>query len=145
MARSKEDRDAMNAQLGEFIQIVRRLTRGVADHYPDDPVIVRARKKIMLAADLDPAYVLRLVGEYLYTYRNEITAGSPDFFLNSDYSGDIENADDRDAAAVTSHIIPRVKVMWREATTSEARDEYMLAVQDMLDAYIEYTAIRMGV
>lgn len=122
----------------EFNRILKGLTTSLAVRFPADALVARVKKRVLLAADFDPARVVDAVGPYLYRYRDAIFAGDSRFFLENDYDAEVGRAAAGNADLAT-HIIPKVKSAWAQSDPAQ-RAAYTAAVQDLLDNYIEYLA-----
>ena len=127
----------------EFNSILKKLTCELAIRYPNDATIDRAKKRIHLAMDIDPTFIIDEVGPYLYPYREEIYAGDADFFIENDYDAELKQSVDTEKAGLTAYIIPKVKTAWGESDADQ-QEAYMVTVQALLDIYLEYLALKVA-
>lgn len=123
----------------DFNRILKKLACELVTRYPSDATIARAKKRIMLAIDMDPIFIITTVGPYLYKYKEGIYANDGDFFIENDYDVELKESVDAERADLTSYIIPKVKTAWKESDDA-GRGVYMETVQTLLDQYLEYLA-----
>jgi hypothetical protein len=126
----------------EFNRVLKKMTCDLVVRYPTDATIGRAKKRILLAIDIEPIFIIDEVGPYLYRYREGIYAGDADFFIENDYDAELKESVNAEKADLVSYIIPKVKTAWGEAGADQ-REAYKVAVQDLLDVYLEYLALRL--
>jgi len=126
----------------EFNGILKRLTCDLAVRFPTDATIARAKKRVLLAIDVEPLAVINTAGPYLYDYREQIYAGDDQFFIENDYDAELKQSVDSEKADLTAYIIPRVKEAWGAAGEAE-KASYLDTVQALLDAYVEYLAAKL--
>jgi len=126
----------------EFNSILKKLTCDLVIRYPNDATIARAKKRIMLAIDIDPVFIITNVGPYLFKYKDEIYAEDSEFFMENDYDADLKASADAESADLSAYIIPKVKMSWRESGPAE-QAAYLSIVQNLLDAYLDYLAVTM--
>ena len=136
-------RTALAVQVECFNSILKKLTCDLVVRYPADAKIDRAKKRIMLAIDIDPILILDMVGPYLYKFRDGIYAGDADFFIENDYDAELRESVDADKADITAYIIPKVKTAWGDSGPVD-RAAYTETVQALLDAYIEYLSLKLA-
>lgn len=127
----------------EFNRILKKMTCALVIRYPADATIARAKKRILLAMDIDPVLIIEAVGPYLYSYREGIYKGDADFFIENDYDAELQQSVNAEKADLTSYIIPKVKTAWAKSGT-EQREDYKLTIQALLDIYLEYMALQLS-
>jgi hypothetical protein len=135
-------RAAKVAHIEDFNGVLKKLTCGLVVRFPADPSIARAKKRIMLAIDLDPVFIIEAIGPYLYEYRDQVYAGNDSFFLANDYDAELRDSVDPEKAGLAAHIIPKVKQAWASAPAAE-QAVYTETVQTLLDSYVEYLALKL--
>lgn len=131
------------AHVEDFNGILRRLTADLAVRYPADATVDRAKKRIMMAIDVDPVFIIDNVGPYLYQYRNEIYAGDTAFFVTNSYDAELKQSVNAEKADLVSYIIPKVKEAWG-VVGPEQQAAYLDTVQTLLDAYVEYLTLKVA-
>jgi len=130
------------AYVEAFVSTVKTLMADLSARYPHDPLVDRMKKRIALAADICPITLVEFVGSHLYPYRERIYGEDDSFFLDNAYEEEFERATDAEKVAIASHLVPKVKQAWRDATLDE-REIYAELVQSLLDDYIEYLSIQV--
>lgn len=123
--------------VNEFNGILKSLTTDLVRLYPQDPVIDRAKKRIFMAIDMTPMFVIGEVGPVLYEYRDQIYAKNEEFFMENDYDKEIRASVDAEKRDLSAYIIPKVKEAWRDADSAE-KDQYTEIAVDLLDSYMDY-------
>lgn len=126
----------------EFNNHLRKLTLELTRQFPDDAATARAQKRIMLAINDFPVWTVKEVGKGLIKYQKQINDEDVSFFLKSDYDEERQKAaeEDPEKAALTDHLIPKVKDAW-QAADEKKRGELITLAQDLLDAYIDYAVL----
>lgn len=127
----------------EFNSILKKMTCELVVRYPTDATIDRAKKRILLAMDMDPIFIIDAVGPYLYRYREGIYAGDADFFIENDYDAELKKSVNAEKADLVSYIIPKVKGAWKVSDAGQ-REAYKVTVQALLDVYLEYLALQLA-
>jgi hypothetical protein len=127
----------------EFNGILKKMACNLVVLYPTDARIVRAKKRILLAMDMDPISIIDAVGPYLYCYREGIYAGDADFFIGNAYDAELKESVNAEKADLVSYIIPKVKEAWKVSDAGQ-REAYKVTVQALLDVYIEYLALQLA-
>lgn len=127
----------------EFNTIVKKMTCELVVRYPTDATINRAKKRILLAMDMAPIFIIDAVGPYLYHYREGIYAGDADFFIENDYDAELKESVNAEKADLVSYIIPKVKEAWKVSDAGQ-REAYKATVQALLDIYLEYLALQLA-
>lgn len=131
-----------------FNRDLKTLTRDVVERYPEDATIYRAEKRVMLAINADPLFVINSVGQYLFAYRDQIYAlesGGMDaerFFLDSSYDSEIREGVNKEKIDLVNYIMPKMK----ECVLGLDGDEkaaYKRLVVSLLDNYIEYLTAKL--
>jgi hypothetical protein len=132
--RSRQKR--MCAVVDVFTGIIRRLVIDLSTRYPNDAVVYRAKRQIVLAISLDPIRIVKTVGHRLYQYRDQIYAGNDEFFVHDEELERFARSKTDEAA----YIIPKIKEAWGVAGEAE-KVAYREIVKDLLDAYVEYQTL----
>jgi len=127
----------------DFNRILKKMTCELVVRHPTDATIDRAKKRILMAMDMDPILIIDAVGPYLYKFKDGIYAGDADFFIENDYDAEIKQSVNAEKADLTLYIIPKVKTAWLESGPDE-REAYKETVQALLDTYLDYLAIVMA-
>ena len=127
----------------DFNRIIKSMVLKLVTLYPTDPRIDRAKKRVMLAVDIDPISIMHNVGPYLYKYRTQIYAGNDQFFIDNTYDAEFAESVDAEKADLSAYIMPKAKCAWRESGSLE-RHTYKETVQELLDLYVEYLALTIG-
>jgi hypothetical protein len=74
-----------NDQLVQFID-------DIINVFPNNADILTAKNSILLAKKANPKLIIRIWKEYIVDkYRDQILAGDINFFINKDYSNDLQN------------------------------------------------------
>jgi hypothetical protein len=128
--------------VNQFNGILKRLTIELVKRYPNDAVIDRARKRIMLAIDTVPMFVIGEVGPTLYEYRQQIYDKDEQFFIENDYDKEIRASVDAEKRDLSAYIIPKVKEAWGDADPVE-KGQYADIAVDLLDCYMDYLALAL--
>ena len=128
-----------------FNHDLRALVRDLAARHPSDATIHRARTRVMTVTDLDPLFVIREVGPYLYSYREQIyamevnQAGVEAFFMANTFDAELRESVDQDKADLVRYIIPKAKEHVAALSTAEMA-QYRDIVVRLLDNYVDYVA-----
>lgn len=130
------------AYVEAFVATCKTLMTDLCARYPNDPLVDRMKKRIILAADICPITLVEFVGSHLYPYRERIYSEDASFFLENEYEAEFERATDAEKVAIAAHLLPKVKQAWRDATPAE-QEMYAELVQSLLDDYIEFLSIQV--
>lgn len=131
-------------QVESFNGVLKALACDLVVRYPTDPKIDRAKKRIMLAIDTWPVWIIDTIGPILYGYRDAIYAADETFFLQNSFDAEFEGSVDMEKVDYVTYIIPKVKGAWAEANPSD-KDAYKEKVLDLLDAYVEYLSHKLPI
>jgi hypothetical protein len=136
------------AHVNEFNKNLKLLVRELHKRFPNDPTVFRIKQRIMTAIDIEPLFVLKIVGPYLYNYREQIFSlnnddKSEDFFLENSYDSEIKASINEKKAELVTYLIPKVKECIKLLEPSEKK-EYKQLVINLLDEYIEYLGISLN-
>jgi hypothetical protein len=126
--------------LESFNRAAKLLAIDTAKQFPGDAKIYRVKERILTAASLSPEILINTMGPYLFKYNKQIYKGDAEFFIANSYDEDIKTASDREKTDAVEYIMPKVKEAWKLKTEGE-KQEYMEAIQQMLDDYIEYLTL----
>lgn len=120
-----------------FNRKIKLLTLDLNNKFPNDAKINRAYRRILLAIDTDPIFVLNNVGAYLYKYRDKIVEGNDTFFITNDYDEDIKAGKVEEKQKEVQYIMPKIKEAWK-IETKENKDKYKETVKELLMDYAQY-------
>lgn len=125
-----------------FIHTLKVITRDLSQKFPNDAKIIRIKKRIFLAVEHDPIFIMNSVGSLLYKYKDQIydTTGTIEtFFLNKDYSEDVSsiNNPDDEKIEMINYLIPKIKEYASQLSLPD-KDQYGDFIINLLDNYIEY-------
>ena len=131
------------ALIEDFNSALRELACDLADRYPSDAAVGRAKKRTLFAIDVNPVCAIETVGPYLYAYREQILADDEGFFLENDFGAELRAGADREKTGLASCVIARVKGAWGGIGPAEKR-AYKETVRSLLDSYIDYLVLRLA-
>lgn len=142
MSEGKTEKKTYIDYVGSFNQRIKILTADLCKRFPEDAKIVRVKKRIALAVDTSPLFVIDLTGGYLYEYRTQIYGAADDltkadFFLENKYDKEIKSAKSEEKTDIVKYIMPKVKDAWSQMDT-KGKQVYADCVAELLDDYIEY-------
>ena len=81
---------AFNDHFLEFIQDVQSV-------FPEDPDILSAKNALVAIRKANPKMIVKIWKAFIADkYKDEISAGNIDFFINKDYSSDVSSAQGSD-------------------------------------------------
>jgi Zn-dependent M32 family carboxypeptidase len=123
--------------IDKFNRIVKILATSLGKQFPEDATVARAQKRINLAIDVDPIFILKNVGSYLIKYHKEISANDEKFFLENDYDAELRAGIKEEKVTEVKIIMPKIKEAWKTLSDKD-KDAYKKHVNDMLDLYLEY-------
>jgi hypothetical protein len=123
--------------VNEFNRTIKILVNDLAQRYTHDAIIGRVKARIALAIDLDPVCVAKAVGPHLFKYADSIYGGDGEFFIDNDYTAEVEKSANAESVTVAQHIIPKVKAAWRDSDLA-GKAAYLHTVQSLLDIYLDY-------
>lgn len=129
-----------------FNHNIKILTRDLSKRCAADATIFRAQKRIMTVIAIEPIFVIKNVGPYLYSYREQIynlnscENDSENFFLENAFDTELKEGVNQEKVDMVSYIIPRAKECARTLPPAE-KAEYKALVIALLDDYIEYLSI----
>lgn len=77
---------AFNNHFVEFLEDVHSI-------FPEDKQIKTAKSALLMLKKANPSVIVKIWKEYITSkYKDEIYQGNMDFFINKDYSEDLQNA-----------------------------------------------------
>jgi hypothetical protein len=129
-----------------FNHDLRVLVRDLAARHPGDATIYRAQRRVMTVTELDPMFVIRDVGPYLYTYRAQIYAMETDpagieaFFMENSFDAELRQSVNQDKADLVRYIIPKAKACAAGLSLDE-KGQYRDIVVRLLDNYLDFVAL----
>jgi len=132
------------ANVEGFNSGIRTLVSKLAEIYPDDAMVYRIRKRINLALDVDPLFIVNITGPQLLRYSEKIYAKDFTFFVANDYDAELKESVDAGRMEAAAYLIPKVKES-AVALPEDERKKYMEVIVDMLDNYIDFVAERHGI
>ena len=111
--------------------------------FPDDDVIIRAKKRTSLAIDQFPTWVISEVGMHLFKYYEQIERKDVNFFLENNYDREMTRTvkDNPDTAKLSEYLIPKIKETWRSLDNNK-RTVYYKNVFLLLTHYVEFLIIQ---
>ena len=135
----------------QFNHDLKVLTIDLTRRCPNDPVIYRAKQRVMTAIFIDPLFVINLAGPYLYKYRSQVYAlvdqnksgAAEEFFLENSYDADLKASVDQERADLVACILPKAKDCARGLEANEKR-QYINIIVGLLDSYVEYLSAVIG-
>jgi hypothetical protein len=78
---------AFNDHFVEFVTDIQNV-------FPEDHDILIAKNSLFAIRKMNPKMIIKIWSKFIVgKYKNEIESGNIDFFINKDYSQDVENAD----------------------------------------------------
>ena len=81
---------AFNDHFADFINDVQSV-------FPEDVDILAAKNALITIRKANPRMIVKIWNSFIVSnYRNEITAGNLEFFMNKDYSSDVSNTQNSD-------------------------------------------------
>ena len=127
-----------------FNSRLKKLANKLATTYPNDPKIERAKKRIMLGVDYDPVGMLDTVGPALYMYKDDIldTENDDSFFVNNNFSSEIDSSTDAEKADMATYIIPKIQESWKAASDDD-KAGYLKTVRDLFYDYADYLSLHV--
>jgi len=120
---------------------LKKLTVDLVEQYPADATVKRVKNQVMLAMDLTPLCIIDAVGPYLFQYQEQIYAGDSAFFIASEYEDDLNASVNVEKEDAVRYLLPRVKAAYKAAGDPK-KSAYMQTVQDLLDDFLEYAALK---
>ena len=120
--------------INKFNSMVRVLMNEIIKKYSDDPILSYSQKRINLAINELPTYIIDIMGNFLFEHRTKIIDEDIDFFTQSDFAEDIKksvNVDD------TKYVINKMR---QHISTLNHDDiqSYWEVFQDLLALYVSY-------
>lgn len=125
------------AHVESFNKKIKILTLDMYNRFKTDPMVDRAKKRVMAAIDIDPLYIIREVGVYLYSYRDQIYGRKAAFFIEQDYEKEFRESVDPTKVDAVKYIMPKIKSAWG-SLDAKARSSYENLIIGLLDDYVEY-------
>jgi accessory colonization factor AcfC len=81
---------AFNDHFADFINDVQSV-------FPEDVDVLSAKNALIAIRKANPRMIVKIWNTFIVSnYRNEITAGNLEFFMNKDYSNDVSNTQNSD-------------------------------------------------
>lgn len=120
-----------------FNRKIKILTLDMYVRFKTDPMVDRAKKRVMAAIDIDPLYIIKEVGAYLYSYRTQIYGRKAAFFIEQEYEKEFRESIDSTKVDAVKYVMPKIKSAWG-SLDAKARSKYEDLVIGLLDDYVEY-------
>ena len=140
MSDTEVDRTIPEIVLG-FVSTLRRLMTTLATRNPNDIIVVRAQKRLSLAADTVPVTIMEIAGPYLYQYRKDILNEDPAvwgrFFQPGAFEKDLAAAEDVTKRDAAEYLIPKIQEIVG-GMAAEKQEEYIETVRNLLDDYMDW-------
>lgn len=127
--------------INSFLQKLKIIIKHTTEILPNDPVIYRINKRLLLAIQFDPIKVFNKVGEQLYKYRNFVYDESTEkLLLEWDFieSKDISNTDDENIASL---LISQLKECLKQMD-EKSKIFFRKLTIELLDEFLEYSYIQ---
>ena len=130
--------------INEFNRKLKLLTLNLYKNFPDDPNIFRIKQRIMTVIDIEPCFVIKIVGPYLYSYRDQIfnlnDEKTESLFLENSFDSEIKAGTNEKKVELVTYLIPKVKECIKLLENEEKKD-YKQLIIDLLDEYIEFLVL----
>ena len=129
--------------ISDFNRIIKKIGNEMSSLFPDDDVIIRAKKRTSLAIDQFPTWVISEVGMHLFKYYEQIERKDVNFFLENNYDREMSKTvkENPDTAKLSAYLIPKIKETWR-SLNNDKRTIYYKNVFMLLTHYVEFLIIR---
>lgn len=129
--------------ISDFNRIIKKIGNEMSSLFPDDDVIIRAKKRTSLAIDQFPTWVISEVGMHLFKYYEQIERKDVNFFLENNYDREMTRTvkDNPDTAKLSEYLIPKIKETWRSLDNNK-RTVYYKNVFLLLTHYVEFLIIQ---
>ena len=129
--------------ISDFNRIIKKIGNEMSSLFPDDDIIIRAKKRTALAIDQFPTWVISEVGMQLFKYYDQIERNDVNFFLENNYDREMTRTvrDNPDTAKLSAYLIPKIKETWRSLDKNK-QIIYYKNVFILLNYYVEFLIIR---
>jgi hypothetical protein len=131
-----ETRSAIDC-VNSFNRRTKLLAVDLSQRHKSDVLIWRAKERAMTVINYNPTFVMEIVGEYLFQYRDKIYEGDESFFLENDYDAELKAGVKEEKVDQSRYIIPKVKETWKTLTDKD-KESYWALVNGLLDDYVDY-------
>ncbi|MDE2097652.1 MAG: hypothetical protein KGL39_10425 [Patescibacteria group bacterium] len=121
----------------KFMRNIKLLTLDMKKRFPRDAMVDRIEKRVALASNVDPLFVMQTVGEYLIKFQKQITAKDEKFFVENSYDAELKNPVKEEKADMSKYLLPKVKESWKTLKQKD-KDAYFSVVIHMLELYVTY-------
>lgn len=122
--------------INEFCKILKLLVNNIYSQFKTDQDLIKIKRKVSVAIDVNPVKVADEVGHYLCKYAKDIYAydgKNSDFLVNTI----IESED----MSSVSDLLPKIKSKISVLSVDEKK-HYISMIQKLLDVYITILEIR---
>jgi hypothetical protein len=125
-----------------FNSVLKQIANNLTVYFPKDDIVIRAKKRVRLAIDQFPVWVIKEVGSHMYKYRKQILAKDMNFFIKNNYDEEMEEnvRNNPETAGYSAYLMPRVKDAWKASKESE-RADYYTKILKMLKGYIDFMTL----
>ena len=140
-------KETIKRSITQFNRNIILMTKKLSDHYPNDPVADRVKKRIKLATDFVSSYTIELAGPYLFKFKDKIYAmndGTYNFFLNYNFDTEIKKVETKSVAESVIHIIQLLKSLFVRLD-AQSKQDYSALVISLLDDYVDYAIAKAEV
>jgi hypothetical protein len=130
--------------VNDFIKELKGLMLVLAQREPNDPHILRAQKRLVVASDMSPMVVVERTGEALFVHNESIYSDDPKEWAKffepdrglSPFADQLRNSKNDDNRTQAEYLITRIQAQLRDMKTPEQRF-YIVKVRALLDMYID--------
>lgn len=128
----------MSKHIDSFLHNLKIIIKETSQLLPNDPIIYRTNKRLLLAIQYDPLRVFTIVGKYLYKYKDFVyDATTEDLLFNTDFSKEVQNVKDTEVGEIALLLIDQIKKCLMAMPDREKKIFRKLTCE-LLDDYIEY-------
>jgi hypothetical protein len=129
--------------VNEFNKSIKKMTNEMHARFPKDDVVLRAKKRISLATNQIPVWVISEVGMHMFKYYKQINERDEKFFLENDYDAEMAHTLEvnPESAKLSAYLMPKIKETWAE-TSKEEQEDYYTRIYELLVGFIEYCVLK---
>jgi hypothetical protein len=128
----------MSKHIDSFLHNLKIIIKETSQLLPNDPIIYRTNKRLLLAIQYDPLRVFTIVGKYLYKYKDFVyDATTEDLLFNTDFSKEVQNVKDTEVGEIALLLIDQIKKCLM-AMPDHEKKIFRKLTSELLDDYIEY-------
>jgi hypothetical protein len=144
LARKNELRREKDAIIREYLSALNYVVEVGRQKISNDPEFDRVREEFMVARRNNPDDLVRLSGPLLWEYREQIKTGEIEFFVNKDFTSDVEKFGDKAGKKITQSemdrsvvLISNIKKSWNGCSPAEQKS-LVSKTQSLLTSYVKY-------